>query len=196
MALADPDADHRAAADAALVRAALAGDPPARERLATALVQVLRTLTVLNARAGGRLSPTDVEDLAQDTLLRVWQKLAGFNGQSTLAGWLYRFCHLEYQNRIRTLARAPRLDPADVSALARSRPEDPADERVEALERLVDELGSPDAEVLRRKHFEELSFTAIAKRLGLPPSTVKTRYYRGLAQIERRLARSRAETQP
>lgn len=196
MAPIDPDRDLRAAADAALVRDALAGDPGARERLATALVQVLRILSVLNARAGGRLPATDVEDLAQDTLVRVWQKLATFQGQTTLAAWLYRFCYLEHQNRIRTRSRALRMDAADVAALARARMEDPTDERVEWLERLVEELGPPDAEILRLKHFEELSFTAIAERLGLPPSTVKTRYYRGLAQIERRLARARAETQP
>jgi RNA polymerase sigma-70 factor (ECF subfamily) len=196
MAPIDPDGDPRAAADAALVRDALAGDPGARERLATGLVQVLRILSVLNARAGGRLSATDVEDLAQDTLVRVWQKLATFQGQTTLAAWLYRFCYLEYQNRIRTRSRALRMDAADVAALARARMEDPTDERVERLERLVEELGPPDAEILRLKHFEELSFTAIAERLGLPPSTVKTRYYRGLEQIERRLARARAETQP
>lgn len=194
MAPIDPDRDLRAAADAALVRDALAGDPGARERLATALVQVLRILSVLNARAGGRVSATDVEDLAQDTLVRVWQKLATFQGQTTLAAWLYRFCYLEYQNRIRTRSRALRMDAADVAALARARTE--TDERVEWLERLVEELGPPDAEILRLKHFEELSFTAIAERLDLPPSTVKTRYYRGLEQIERRLARARAETQP
>jgi RNA polymerase sigma-70 factor (ECF subfamily) len=196
MASVDPDLDLRAAADAALVRDALAGDPGARERLATGLVQVLRILSVLNARAGGRLPATDVEDLAQDTLVRVWQKIATFQGQTTLAAWLFRFCYLEYQNRIRTRSRAPRMDAADVAALARARVEDPTDERVEWLERLVEELAPPDAEVLRLKHFEELSFTAIAERLGIPPSTVKTRYYRGLEQIERRLARVRAETQP
>ena len=34
------------------------------------------------------------------------------------------------------------------------------------------------------KHFEELTFPEIGKRIGMPANTAKTRYYRGLAKLE------------
>ena len=52
-----------------------------------------------------------------------------------------------------------------------------------ALER----LGGIEADILRLKHFEGLTFAEIARRMGSPENTVKARYYRGLARLERML---------
>lgn len=147
----------------------------------------LRILLVLNQRHGGRLSRQDVEDLAQDTLLIAWRKLETFHGETELTGWLYRFCYLEFQNRIRRSARAPRRAALESHEPIAAAGEGLLDGRNQALERCLAELGPPDADVIRLKHFEDLSFGSISERLAVPQSTIKTRYYRGIAWMQRRL---------
>lgn len=189
----DPD-DPRA--DLALVRVALQGDEAARERLARRLTVVLRILVVLNRRHGARLTSQDVEDLAQDTLLLAWRKLAAFHGETSIDAWLYRFCVLEYLNRVRLRSRAPRTAALDPAELRGREPLDPPEERLRAIELCLAQLGAPDASVIRLKHGEGLSFSTIAERLALPASTVKTRYYRGIAWMQRKLRTELQEAEP
>jgi RNA polymerase sigma factor (sigma-70 family) len=186
--------DSAHAADLALVRAAARGDEGARAELARRLAAVLRILAALNRRHGSRLTQEDVEDLAQDTFLLAWRKLDTFGGHTELEGWLYRFCALEYLNRLRRNARAPIRAVLDPEELGHASSEERLDGRIEAIERLLAELGPPDEDVIRLKHYEGLSFESIAGRLAIPPSTIKTRYYRGIAWMQRRLRGELQET--
>ena len=51
----------------------------------------------------------------------------------------------------------------------------------------LEELEPPLARIVQLKHFEDLTFEALAERLDISPNTAKTRYYRGLVRLERRL---------
>ena len=101
---------HTAAAlaeDSELVRLALGGEPKAVERLADRLEYVLVVLAGLNARRGRPLSDHDLEDLAQDVVIKIWRKLGTFNGRTTLESWFYGFCYLEMMNRMQSKSRVP-----------------------------------------------------------------------------------------
>jgi RNA polymerase sigma factor (sigma-70 family) len=52
------------------------------------------------------------------------------------------------------------------------------------LLRAIERVGGVESDLLVLKHFEDLTFVEIGRLLGLAPSTVKTRYYRGLDQLE------------
>ena len=49
-----------------------------------------------------------------------------------------------------------------------------------ALER----VGGVEAEAVALKHYEGLTFEEMAQRLGIPASTLKTRYYKGMSRLE------------
>ncbi len=181
------------ARDLALVRSAQRGDPSSLERLAQRLSCVPRLLARLNARRGSRLSAQDVEDLSQDALLGIWRKLGSYHGQATFEGWLYRFCFLEFMNRVRLESRRPEAPAGHPTGVA-----DPSGDALdlerEELEHALAVLEPSDAEVVRLKHFDQLTFDDIARALGMTPKMAKTRYYRGLASLQRELgARRRQE---
>lgn len=73
------------AADADAVDAALAasGDAHAFERLYRRHVNRIHTLV-------RRMLGEDVEDVTQDVLIRAWQKLGTFRGESAFGTWLHR----------------------------------------------------------------------------------------------------------
>jgi RNA polymerase sigma-70 factor (ECF subfamily) len=75
--LAQADAD---AVDAAL---AASGDAHAFERLYRRHVNRVHTLV-------GRMLGDDADDVTQEVLVRAWQKLDTFRGESAFATWLYR----------------------------------------------------------------------------------------------------------
>lgn len=184
----DPAAPDPAALarDRELVRAVLGGDRLAGERLAERLACVPRLLAVLNRRRGSRLSPHDLEDLAQDALLGIWKKLGSYHGEATLEGWLHRFCFLELMNRTRLLSRRPEAAAGFLETLPAAEGAR-ADLEREELERGLEALGPPDADVVRLKHFDELTFEGVGRVLDITTKMAKTRYYRGIAWLQREL---------
>lgn len=166
--------------DLRLVRQVLAGDAQALDALVERLKCVPRILAAQNARGGRPLDDPDLADLSQDTLVLVWRKLREFEGRSELTGWVYRMCVLQFLNAVRRKRRRHDLRLDRVPEGTR-RVEDPQeyDDLYLGLERVHRE----DAEVIRLKHFEDLSFEAVAQRLGQPTSSVKSRYYRGIGHL-------------
>src|SRR5690348_10433707 len=71
--------------EAAALRAARDGDPDAFPRL---VEPFRRELLVHCYRILGSLD--DAEDLLQETLLRAWRSIAGFEGRASLRSWLYK----------------------------------------------------------------------------------------------------------
>jgi RNA polymerase sigma-70 factor (ECF subfamily) len=172
------------AGDLALVRAAIGGAADATERLFARLRCVARMLAGRNAQLGRPLSEHELEDLLQETLLALWQKLDEYDGRVRLESWAFGFALLQLLDRLRRLdrfegllARAPAPDPSVVDAAPAH-----ADE-LERVHRALAMLERVDADVVRSKHFDELSFEEIAARFGEPTSTIKTRYYRAVARL-------------
>lgn len=173
--------------DLALVRTALRGDVVATEQLFARLGCVARMLAARNSESHPSLPATELEDLVQETLFALWRKLAEYDGRGRLESWAFGFAVLElHAHRRRAdrfrglLSRAEAQLPRTPSAPASERSAGEDIERVHAALAAIDRA---DADVVRLKHFDELSFEAIAARLAEPSSTVKTRYYRALARL-------------
>ncbi len=177
--------------DLRIVQGALRGEPGGMEKLFARLRCVPRILAAINRRFGKALQDADLADLAQETLTKIWSKLDHFQGTGPLDSWAYRFCFLELMNRLRHHYRWGKLvggsldgvDPAVAST---------ALEYQEVEERL-DELGPPEADVVRLKHLEGMTFPEIGRFLQVSPNTAKTYYYRGIDWLRSRLARTRSE---
>ena len=183
----DPAAVQR---DLELVRAVREAEPGSAEAIAERLKCVPRILSVINGRRGSRLSTHDLEDLGQDALIKIWKKLDAYVGQATFENWLYRFCFLEYMNRVRHKSRASHVAGSSLDELERQ-PEVAPTRSVrleyEDIEGSLVRLGPPESDVIRLKHFEQLTFEGVAKALGVSAKVAKTRYYRGIAWLQRDL---------
>ncbi|MEM7309939.1 MAG: sigma-70 family RNA polymerase sigma factor [Planctomycetota bacterium] len=181
-------------ADAALrfVQAVLSGDREAELRFIERMRCVPRILAHKNGQLGRPLSEHELEDLTQEVLTALWKKLPTYNGAAALETWAYRFCYLELMRTLRGKQRLPKLVEDGIEGSSyepETQGAEPADETERVLQAL-DGMESEEADLLRLKHFEGLTFDAIGERLSLSPNTVKTRYYRGLRKLKGLLAQT------
>ncbi len=145
----------------------------------------------MNRRSGSRLDLDEENDLIQDVLFVVWRKLDQFAGASRFESWAFRVCRLEYLNALRRKRRntaAPYSDTDPICATARDG-QDGAEvasrsQRSEWIEKSLVRLPPEEAEVVVLKHYEQLTFEAIAARLQCPANSVKTRYYRAMKRMK------------
>ncbi|WP_239105455.1 RNA polymerase sigma factor [Streptomyces sp. 604F] len=149
------------------------------------LLRVAMTLTA---------QPADAEDLVQDTLLRAYRAIDGFDGKHPRA-WLLTIMRRAEINRHRR--RRPHLldDPdTDLDRLSSTGPSGSAEEIVvgEAFDEVVDEaLGAlPDKhrQVVQLVDIDGLTYAEAAHLLDVPEGTVMSRLHRARNRIRARLA--------
>ena len=87
------DSDLRS--DLELVLATRKGEPRAVEGFVRRMRCVPLSLAAQNARLGRPLNEHDIEDVSQEVLVLIWNKLGSFAGLSTLETWVYRFTSFE-----------------------------------------------------------------------------------------------------
>jgi RNA polymerase sigma-70 factor (ECF subfamily) len=138
----------------------------------------------------------DARDATQETFLAAFRNLRGFRGEAKVSSWLHRIAVNQ------CLTRQRRAKVRNESALEDS-PEiefaGPVDElpasvvegrqRTVAVRRALNGLPLELRQIVVMKEFEELTFREIAEALDLPLSTVKSRLYTGLKQLQMRLAK-------
>jgi RNA polymerase sigma-70 factor (ECF subfamily) len=171
--------------DAALVRAAQAGDRRALERLLE--LHHDRVYAVCRRMAG---NDADARDATQEALLAIVRGLPKFDGRAALGTWVYRVATNACLDELRRRSRRP--DPVDHR------------ERVEARtagtpghdQQLVDRLAIDEALAALPDEFRAavvlrdvggLDYAEIAEVLAIPPGTVRSRIARGRAALARHL---------
>jgi len=170
------------AEDLELAHRAVAREPDALRRFAERAACVPSYLRLRAARAGIRLTPAALDDVTQDTYLAIWRKLPSFRGESRLETWVCAFALHELRKHWERSARRSGRRGLDEAREPGPEQEAP-DEARELVERALERLGPPAEEVIRLKHYEELTFEGIGLRLGLSTNTAKSHYYRGLARM-------------
>ena len=124
--------------------------------------------------------PAIAEDVVQETLIKAWQALPAFRGESSVRRWILTIAH----NTAVSVLRATREDAHDPHTIPdRPAPESPerdAQNRL-AVEHLWDALAELD-EISRAlivlREIEGLSYDEISTVMRLPLSTIKTRLFR------------------
>jgi RNA polymerase sigma-70 factor (ECF subfamily) len=164
--------------DQPLVRRAQRGDRFAFEQLVDRHQHRLFTLA---ARTLG--SRTDAEDAVQDALLRAWRNIGSFRGGALFSTWLYRIC-VNAAHDQRTRRTADPVEPVE-SADPRDRF---ADEELSGeLQRALAALDETQREVVVLHDVLGSSYTEIAEITGVAEGTVKSRLFRGRAELARLL---------
>ncbi len=129
----------------------------------------------------------EVEDVAQETFLRAWEKLASYRGDAPFESWLTRICLNCCYQRLR---RAKPEDPMpEEGAMAPDSPHgSPVDERLDArrqVQRLLARLPATDRFILQLLHGEEWSVAEIAQSLGWTRVNVKVRAHRARVKLRK-----------
>ena len=188
-----------------LVRRAQRGDREAYEELVRTHQQ--RVLAVV----GGILRQReDVEDVAQQVLVKAYFSLRGFDQRSAFGTWLYKIAVNECWDYLRRKKVRPLVYEADLSeeqvrqmdrwepaAEFPSSPIENALRRAELrqlLDRLLSHLEEKDRLMLVLKEAEGFSVEEIGEILGLNVNTVKVRLFRArgkLVEIYRRRMKQR-----
>lgn len=164
-----------------------AGDAAACRELVTQYSRMLGTLIL---RALGR--PDGVEDLVQETFLKVFRALPEYQGRAKLSTWMCTIAHHVAMDELRRRQRQPQ--PATTDALDEHA--DPRNLELDLQQAQRDALvrqalaGLPDKYRLPLVYaaIDELDYDTIASMLGMPVGTVKTHIHRGKHLLRERLA--------
>jgi RNA polymerase sigma-70 factor, ECF subfamily len=140
----------------------------------------------------------DAEDAAQETFVRAFRSLAGFDRQRPFGPWVRQIAtHVSYDLlRQRPLVAAPlweEQDGWDGHATGGREPEQAqiSRERQQQLWQAIHALPPHYRVVVELRHFQELSYNEIADRLDLPLNTVKSHLLRARKLLLERLGDER-----
>lgn len=144
----------------------------------------------------------DAEDAVQEAYLQAFRAIGQFRGDSRLSTWLTRIAINTALARRRQRVRQAEVvwldaDPAadaEVAMTIDPSQEDPARAAARAelralIESRIDRLPEAFRTVFVLRGVEELSVEETAGLLGIPPQTVRTRFFRARALLRESLAR-------
>ncbi len=139
----------------------------------------------------------DARDATQETFLAAFRNLRGFRGEAKVSSWLHRIAVnqcISRQRRAKIRSESALDDEQDHDAGSFATPVSESPVRVVegrqetlAVRRAINSLPIELKQVVVMKEFEELTFREIADALDLPLSTVKSRLYTALKQLQMRL---------
>lgn len=130
-------------------------------------------------------SPTEAEEVAQDTFVEVWKSLPRFRGEAQLRTWIHRICvnRCYRSNNRRASHRTEELpdelvsadgDPADVAVLR---------EQMADLQRALAALPQGLRAALVLREFGGLAYDEVADALGITLTAARSRIHRARLQV-------------
>jgi RNA polymerase sigma factor (sigma-70 family) len=138
------------------------------------------------------------EEIVQETMVVLWRRAASFDpARARVATWLYTIARNLRIDHYRRQAGGPSEMPADWDP-----EQQPADahltpdellfgaQRERGVQQALAELPPEQAEVLRLSFFDEHPHARIARDLGIPLGTVKSRIRLAVTQLRRILERT------
>lgn len=169
-----------------LISRAKDGDAQAFERLMSAYEKKVYCLCL---RMMG--SSHDGEDAAQEAMVRIWQKLSQYRGESGFSTWVYRVTASACTDALRKRARRAQpslevlheegFEPKDEAPTPQQNVEQ--GERKKALERAIQNIPEPMRLVFLLRDVHGRSVEETAEALGVSSGTVKSRLSRAREKI-------------
>lgn len=127
----------------------------------------------------------DAEDVAQATLLRAYERIATFAGESLFRTWLFRIAIHLALNHVRDRDRAELIDVDDVAAFtsALDTRRLVAAEVWRKVSARLDELPPKQRMVVELRLFHELTFKEIADVADCSEEAAKANYHHGVRRL-------------
>lgn len=120
------------------------------------------------------------DDLAQETFLEAFRKIAQYRGEGTFQAWLYRIAYTRFLMEV----RKKKADSAELSDDVPSPDMQPASHARLDLERAMAHLSPPERATLTLCYAMEFSNTEAADILEMPVGTVKSHVLRGREKLK------------
>lgn len=149
-----------------------------------------------------RLTAQDAEDAVQQTMMKAWQGLGGFRGESRFATWITRVLMNEVfqSQRKRARMRLEEMESASLTAVLEAgsrltRRQMSQEQRLLMMERnrllhaALRSLPESLRSVLLLQFFDERSLEEIAAQMERPVATVKSRRHRARLELRKRFAK-------
>jgi len=144
-------------------------------------------------------SPEDAQDVLQDALVRAFEKLDQFQGESSFYTWIYRISvnlALSEYRKHRQRGHDRKSDPSTFSLAAEPADDSPETDPAFAMERVerellvqsaLNELAPDHRAVVVLKDFDGRRYEEIAALLEIPVGTVRSRLHRARGELRDRL---------
>lgn len=165
--------------DYLLVQRCLSGDNSAFDKLINRYKRQVFTVIYRMVR-----NPTDAEDLAQDTFIKAYRALSGYDPRYPFITWLFKIGHNTAIDHLRANKTETLSMDDDDSSVEDECFDQKLMESVDGLsdksliEKALSALPANYREILALRHQQEFSYAEIAQALGIPEGTVKIRLFR------------------
>ncbi len=128
-------------------------------------------------------SHEDADDILQNTFIKVFRYLNGFENRSELYTWLYRIASNEVINHLKRSKRT-RVEELTGNDSRYSDSYINTDGLSETLETIICTLPERQQMVFRMRYYDELSYKEIAALLHLTEGALKASYHHAVKKIE------------
>lgn len=148
------------------------------DRYEAQLLRYIRRLTLLSSE--------EAEDILQESFIKIWKNLHGFDQSLKLSSWIYRIVHNQAISCLRQKKSFGKDQKVSINEaiFAVSEDESAGVSEAEALHQdtllqsVLNQLPLPYKEVLVLKFLENMSYAEISDVLKIPEGTVATRINR------------------
>lgn len=134
------------------------------------------------------------EDAAQETFLKAWRSLGGFDGRASFATWIRRIALNTALNQQRSDSRRPVSLASSETLSNQATATDEAGQRsleaAEILRKGLEQLPEHYREVILLREVEQMSYQEIAHHCKIAVRSVETRLARGRRLLARSLGAS------
>ncbi len=142
-----------------------------------------------------RSAPNDAEDIAQDTFLKAWKNLKGYEpDKAQFKTWLMRIARntvIDYLRKRKTAVFSEFENEQGDNRMGDTPDEGPLPDEIVArahdaheVEEVLEKLPPPYREVILLRYTNQLSFDEIGEVLHEPSNTVRSRHRRGLVRLK------------
>lgn len=132
--------------------------------------------------------PATADDLAQETFIRAWDRMATFTGQGRFAAWLMKIAYTEFLMARRQRQSEQRLTAALTTEQESEPPHDPTAAHAAATDvtRMLGVLDEDERIAMLLCYAAGFSHGEASEVTGMPLGTVKSHISRGKQKIRRR----------
>jgi RNA polymerase sigma-70 factor (ECF subfamily) len=130
-------------------------------------------------------NPSLAEDAVQETMIKAWQSLARFRGDSSVRSWILRIAHntsISMLRKRRERVMAPEELPEQAGGIDPAR-SSVAMEDLRSVRSALESLDELSRSVVILREVEGMSYAEIAETLQVPVPTVKTRLLRARRKL-------------
>jgi RNA polymerase sigma-70 factor (ECF subfamily) len=132
----------------------------------------------------------DALDVAQETFLRLHQKIDSFRPENGFQGWLLQIARRLAIDHYRKYTRPRRenlagVTPEEAGAAVDASPVEKASDLRPLLGRCIDRLADRQRRVFVLRHYEELQFNEISDELQISVGTAKSLHFKAVRNLKK-----------